>query len=141
MCAEAQSAFLRVDQFEETISTMLNVGSLVISSNKGQDAILCVLNLNVARTVPLYVDNTLQPILYALDALTFEILWQSNVGDLYTSGKYNEPTIINDSVFVGTDRIQAMACVIMPHSGTSTYTNKRNQLILVDLLLLYLKIH
>jgi hypothetical protein len=100
-----EPAFLRVDQFEQTLA-LQNPGSPVISSNKGQDAILWVLDVNAQRSAPLWGDNPPQPILYALDALTFEILWQSNAGDLYTSGKYNEPTIVNGTVFVGTDRIQ-----------------------------------
>jgi mono/diheme cytochrome c family protein len=112
-----QPAFLRVDQFEETLA-LLNAGSPVISSNKGQDAILWVLDLNARRTVPLWGDNPPQPVLYALDSLTFEILWQSNVGDLYTSGKYNEPTIVNGTVFVGTDRIQAFG--LRDNSSTSS---------------------
>lgn len=112
-----QPAFLRVDQFEQTL-TLLNPGSPVISSNKGQDAILWVLDANARRTVSLWGDNPPQPVLYALDALTFDILWQSNVGDLYTSGKYNEPTIVNGTVFVGTDRIQAFG--LRDNSSTSS---------------------
>ncbi len=36
-----------------------------------------------------------------------EVLWKSLPGELFTSGKYNEPTFGQGQVMVGTDRIQA----------------------------------
>lgn len=44
--------------------------------------------------------------LHAFDAVTLKLLWRSQEGTLFTSGKYNEPLIARDCVFVG-DRIQA----------------------------------
>jgi outer membrane protein assembly factor BamB len=46
-------------------------------------------------------------VLYALDAMSLKLLWRSSPGELYASGKYNEPAIAHGVVFVGTDRIQA----------------------------------
>jgi len=44
-------------------------------------------------------------VLYAFDALTLKLLWQSADGELETSGKYNEPATARGTVFVGTDRV------------------------------------
>jgi cytochrome c5 len=46
-------------------------------------------------------------VLYAVDAASLALLWRSTPGELQTSGKYNEPTVADGAVFVGTDRIQA----------------------------------
>ena len=39
--------------------------------------------------------------------MTLALLWKSEPGELFTSGKYNEPAFARGIVFVGTDRIQA----------------------------------
>lgn len=100
-------AYLEISLQEETVA-FKNPGSAVISSNGSKDAILWVLDMNAVRSVSLWDDNNLpEPILYAFDPLTLDVIWQSTPGELYTSGKYNEPTIIMGTALVGTDRIQA----------------------------------
>ena len=99
-------AFLRVDGMEET-QTFKNPGSPVISSNGGRDAIVWVLDNNAPRTANLYGPAAPKPVLYAFDALSFKLLWKTPEGALFTSGKYNEPTIADGMALVGTDRLQA----------------------------------
>ncbi|MBI2815194.1 MAG: cytochrome c [Opitutae bacterium] len=101
-----QPAYLEVDQFELSL-VFGNPGSPVVSSQAGREGIVWVLDENAARTALLIGDNPPRPVLYALDALTLKLLWRSPEGALHTSGKYNEPLIVRDTVFVGTDRIQA----------------------------------
>jgi mono/diheme cytochrome c family protein len=104
--AAGKPAFLRVDQLEQT-QAFQNPGSPVITSSGGKEAIVWVLDENAPRTASLYGKTPPQPALYAFDALSLRLLWKTAQGVLATSGKYNEPTIVNGSVFVGTDRIQA----------------------------------
>lgn len=104
--ARGEPAFLEIEQYEQTL-VFENPGSPVISSNGTEAAIVWVLDENAPRSSPLYGDSAPKPILYAIDALTFKVLWRSRPGELYPSGKYNEPTIARGTVFVGTDRVQA----------------------------------
>lgn len=99
-------AYLEVDQLEPTL-IFGNPGSPVVSSRRGADAIVWVLDENAPRTALLFGDNPPKPVLYALDALSLKLLWRSPAGALHTSGKYNEPLVARGTVFVGTDRIQA----------------------------------
>lgn len=99
-------AYLKIDQLEQT-QIFENPGSPVVSSDGGRDAVVWVLDSNARRSAPLVGEDAPRPVLYALDALTFKLLWKSRQGELPTSGKYNEPLIARGAVFVGTDRIQA----------------------------------
>ncbi len=99
-------AYLSVDR-QNLSQVFLNPGSPVISSNGVRDAIIWVLDMNATRAVsPWDADNPPQPVLYAMDGETLEVLWRSRDGELHTSGKYNEPAVVNGRVIVGTDRIQ-----------------------------------
>jgi len=104
--APGQPAYLRVAQLETT-QTFHNPGSPIVTSNGGRDAIVWVLDTNAERTAPLHGPEAPQPVLYAFDASNLKLLWKSAPGQLQTSGKYNEPTVVNGVVYVGTDRIQA----------------------------------
>ena len=106
MTASDRPAWLAVAQLERTL-TFENPGSPVVTSNGSRDAVVWVLDTNARRSALLVGDGAPRPILYALDAMTLRRLWSSDVGQLQTSGKYNEPTIARGTVFVGTDRIQA----------------------------------
>lgn len=97
---------LRVDQWERTL-VFENPGSPVVTSNGPRDAIVWVLDQNARRSAPLAGADAPRPVLYALDAMNLKLLWQSRPGELFTSGKYNEPAFARGTVFVGTDRIQA----------------------------------
>lgn len=77
------------------------------SSRGGKDAIVWVLDINATSSATLYGPHAPQPILYAFDAVSLKLLWKSFPGVLFPSGKYNEPTVVNGAVFVGTDRVQA----------------------------------
>jgi mono/diheme cytochrome c family protein len=79
----------------------------VVTSRGSADAIVWVLDENARRSAPLAGPAAPRPVLYALDAMTLELLWKSAPGELHTSGKYNEPAFAHGMVFVGTDRIQA----------------------------------
>jgi len=102
-----EAAWLRVDRLEQTL-VLENPGSPVVTSNGSRDAIVWVLDENARRTAALAGDAAPRPVLYAFDARDLRLLWKSGAGELHTSGKYNEPAFARGSVFVGTDRIQAI---------------------------------
>jgi hypothetical protein len=102
-----QPAYLHIDQLEQT-QTFQNPGSPIVTSSRGgKEAIVWVLDMNAPEQSTLYGPHAPQPILYAFDAMNLKLLWKSLPGILFPSGKYNEPTVANGAVFVGTDRIQA----------------------------------
>ena len=104
-------AYLKVDQLEMT-HTFHNPGSPIVTSNGGRGAIVWVLDTNAPRTTPIKGPRMKQrPILYAFDALTFQLLWKSEPGQLGATGKYNEVAVVNGVIYVGTDRIQAFGLV------------------------------
>lgn len=98
-------AFLRLDAAQMEL-VFQNPGSPIVTSNGARDAIVWVLDENKPRSASLYGSDAPQPVLYAVDARTMAVLWKSPAGELKSSGKYNEPTVVNGQVIVGTDRIQ-----------------------------------
>jgi mono/diheme cytochrome c family protein len=106
VAAPGRPAYLRVGGFDMT-QTFGNPSSPIVSSSGGTDAIVWVLDTNAPRTASLYGDDAPKPVLYAFEARSLKLLWKSAPGELFTSGKYNEPSVINGLVLVGTDRIQA----------------------------------
>jgi len=101
-----QPAYLQVDQLEQW-QTFENPGSPIVTSSGGKNGIVWVLDMNAPRLASLYGTHAPKPILYAFDALSLRLLWKSALGVLSPGGKYNEPTVVNGTVFVGTDRVQA----------------------------------
>lgn len=99
-------AFLRIDALEET-QVFQNPGSPVISSNGGAGGIVWVLDTNAPRSASLYGETPPRPVLYAFDALSLKLLWKNAPGVLLPTGKYNEASVVDGMVLVGTDRIQA----------------------------------
>ncbi len=99
-------AHLRIDQ-REMRNAFENPGSPLVSSNGARDAVVWVLDENARRSASLAGPGAPNPVLYAFDAMTLALLWKSAPGELFTSGKYNQPAIARGTVFVGTDRIQA----------------------------------
>ncbi|MBS0479636.1 MAG: c-type cytochrome [Proteobacteria bacterium] len=106
VAAPGQPAFLQVDALEKT-QIFENAGSPVVSSAGGAGAIVWVLDPHAPRTAPLYGAQAPKPVLYAFDAATLKLLWKSRQGELFTSGKYNEPAVVDGMALVGTDRVQA----------------------------------
>jgi type 1 glutamine amidotransferase/outer membrane protein assembly factor BamB len=106
VAARGKSAWLRVDRRQPDV-VFGNPGSPVISSHGPRHAIVWVLDENARRSALLSGDDAPSPVLYAFDADTLRLLWNSAVGQLFTSGKYNEPLVAGGQVLVGTDRIQA----------------------------------
>lgn len=101
-----EPAYLKVEKLERT-QTFHNAGSPIVTSNGGRDAIVWMVDQNAPRTANLYGEKAPQPIFYAFDAVDLAILWKSQPGELYTTGNYSEPTIVNGLALVGTDRLQA----------------------------------
>jgi outer membrane protein assembly factor BamB len=99
-------AYLRIDAAQREL-VFQNPGSPAVSSNGHRHGIVWVLDVNKPRSASLYGADAPQPVLYAVDAETLQLLWRSDPGLLHAGGKYNEPVIANGTVFVGTDRIQA----------------------------------
>jgi hypothetical protein len=99
-------AYLSLDRRELT-QTFQNPGSPIVTSSGGKNAIVWVLDANTPRSATLYGTEAPKPILYAFDALDLKLIWKSTPGELFPSGKYNEPTVVNGVAFVGSDRIQA----------------------------------
>ena len=104
--APGKLAHLRVDGREMRFA-FENPGSPFVTSNGGRDGIVWVQDENARRSASLAGPNAPRPVLYAFDAMTLALLWKSEPGELFTSGKYNEPAFSRGTVFVGTDRIQA----------------------------------
>lgn len=101
-----QPSHLEVAALEET-QTFQNPGSPVVSSDGGRNGIVWVLDTGGPRSASLYGPEAPKPILYAFDARTLKLLWKNAPGVLQPGGKYNEATVVNGLVLVGTDRIQA----------------------------------
>lgn len=99
-------AYLAVDCEDTTLSIKL-AGAPIVTSGGTANPIVWVLDSNVFRSDSLRGAGVPHPILYALDASTLKVLWHSTPDQLQVSGKYNQPTVAHDTVFVGTDRIQA----------------------------------
>jgi hypothetical protein len=99
------AAYLCTSVLEST-QTFQNPGSPIVSSDGSDSAIVWVLDANAPRTAVLYGPHAPQPVLYAFDAQYLHPLWKSDPGVLFPSGKYNEPTVVNGKVYVGTDRLQ-----------------------------------
>ncbi|MCL1635099.1 ThuA domain-containing protein [Luteimonas sp. SX5] len=99
-------AYLRIGRTQPTL-VLGNPGSPFVTSDGARNAIVWILDENASRSALLQGPDAPRPVLYALDAATLRILWQSAPGELFTSGKYNEPGFGRGQVFVGTDRIQA----------------------------------
>jgi cytochrome c553 len=116
-------AFLRIDGQEMT-QVFQNPGSPFVSSNGGGDAIVWLMDTNAPRTADLFRADAPHATLYAFDARTLKLLWKSR-DELFTSGKYNEPAIVDGLVLVGTDRLQAFGLnaptrAPMPAAGKAT---------------------
>lgn len=104
--AREGTPYLRIDRVNKEL-VLGNPGSPVVTSHGARDAIVWILDENARRSALLSGADAPQPVLYALDAATLDVLWRSAPGELSTSGKYNEPAFGGGQVFVGTDRIQA----------------------------------
>ena len=101
-----EPAFLRLDAIQPEL-ILQNPASPVVTSLDRRNAVVWVLDVNVPRSASLYGEDPPRPVLYAVDAISLELLWRSPPGQLFPSGKYNEPLVTDGRVFVGTDRIQA----------------------------------
>ena len=101
-----RSAYLKLACTQDSV-VLENPGPPVVTSNGADAAVVWVLDENATRAALLSGDDSPRPVLYAFDAMTLNLLWRSETGDLYTSGKYNEALFARGQVIVGTDRIQA----------------------------------
>ena len=101
-----QPAYLSIDATDSVLS-LFSPGPPVVTSNGSDKAIVWVLDANVYRSASLVGSNVPHPVLYALDANTMQLLWNSTSDQLNVGGKYNHATITHGIVLVGTDRIQA----------------------------------
>lgn len=117
-------AYPQISQLEST-QTFYNPGSPIVSSDGSSDAIVWVLDENAPRGQSLYGDSAPKPELYAFDAVTLRLLWKSAPGVLHASGKYNEPTVVDGLVLVGTDRLQAFG--LAPIGETASSSKKLGQ--------------
>ncbi len=102
----SQPSYLKLDPVSSPV-IFQNPGSPMISSDGPEHGIIWVLDPNKPRSASLYGPYAAKPVLYAIDASTLELLWRSQAGELGTSGKYNEVTVADGRVYVGTNRIQA----------------------------------
>lgn len=101
-----RTPFLAIDR-RETTRVLGNPGSPVVTSLGAEHAIVWVLDENAPRSALLSGPDAPRPVLYAWDAESLRLLWRSAPGELFTSGKYNQPAFGGGQVYVGTDRIQA----------------------------------
>jgi hypothetical protein len=102
----AQPAYLAVDA-EDSVLRFLSPGSPVVTSNGSLNPIVWVVDANLYRSQPFIGPDVPHPVLYAVDGMTMNLLWNNTASQLDVGGKYNTPTIAHGTAFVGTDRIQA----------------------------------
>lgn len=102
-----QPAYLAIDSYDTGGLLFKNPGSPVVSSNGSDGAVVWVIDPNLFRSQSLLGSGVAHPTLYAVDATTMTVLWQSPQDQLYVGGKYCTPAVAHGTVFVGTDRIQA----------------------------------
>jgi cytochrome c553 len=105
MSRPEQPSYLRLDRAHDSL-VLQNPGSPVVSSHGARNAIVWILDSNKPRSASLYGLDAPQPVLYAVDAESMRLLWRSRPGELQPSGKYNEASVADGLVIVGTDRIQ-----------------------------------
>jgi mono/diheme cytochrome c family protein len=110
-----QPAFMRLDRVDMT-QTLQNPGSPVVSSHGPRGGIVWLLDPNAPRSMNLFQADAPHAVLYAFDALTLRLLWKSR-DELFPTGKYNEPTVVDGMVLVGTDRLQAFGLRSGRHSA------------------------
>jgi len=100
-------AYLALDASAANV-VFKNPGPPVVTSFHSQSAIVWVLDENAKRTdalVPSATQAAPTPILYAFDASTLALLWQTTLPA--PGGKYNHATIAHGTVYVGADRLYA----------------------------------
>jgi hypothetical protein len=112
-----QPAYLSIDTTDSVLQ-LFSPGPPVVTSNGATNAIVWTLDANVYRSASLVGSNVPHPVLYAFDANTMQLLWNSTSGQLNVGGKYNHVTIAHGVVFVGTDRIHAFG--VKPDSGVGS---------------------
>jgi hypothetical protein len=105
MSRPEQPSYLRLDRAHDSL-VLQNPGSAVVSSHGARNAIVWILDSNKPRSASLYGLDAPQPVLYAVDPESMRLLWRSRPGELQPSGKYNEASVADGLVIVGTDRIQ-----------------------------------
>src|SRR5262249_46024634 len=90
-----------------SVLQLFSPGPPIVTSNGSANAIVWVLDANVYRGDSLVGPNVRHPVLYAFDASTMQLLWNSTPNQLNVGGKYNHAVAAHGTVMVGTDRIQA----------------------------------
>ena len=121
MSRAKQPSYLRLDRAHDSL-VLQNPGSPIISSHGARDAIVWILDSNKPRSASLYGLDAPQPVLYAVDAESLRLLWRSKPGELLPSGKYNEATVADGLVIVGTDRIQVFG--LGPAAGPQEWASR-----------------
>ncbi|MEP7044461.1 MAG: ThuA domain-containing protein [Dokdonella sp.] len=106
VASAGNAAYLRIARTQNSI-VLENPGPPVVTSNGAHDAIVWVLDENAPRAASLAGSAAPLPVLYAFDAMSLDLLWRSEAGAVYASGKYNEPVFARGQAIVGSDRIQA----------------------------------
>jgi hypothetical protein len=100
----------------DSVLRLFSPGPPIVTSNGSAAAIVWVLDANVYRSASLVGPNVPHPVLYAFDAATMQLLWNSRPDQLNVGGKYNHSVVARGVVLVGTDRIQAFG--LSPASAT-----------------------
>jgi hypothetical protein len=121
-----QPAYLSIDA-SDSVLNLFSPGPPVITSLGPDNAIVWVLDANVYRSASLVGNNVPHPVLYALDANTMQLLWNSTSDQLNVGGKYNHPIITHGIVLVGTDRIQAFGINPIPSGNNPIRTRAGKQ--------------
>ena len=91
----------------DSVLRLFSPGPPIVTSNGPSSAIVWVLDANVYRSASLVGSSVPHPVLYALDAVTMQLLWHSTPDQLNVGGKYNHAVVAHGVVMVGTDRVQA----------------------------------
>ena len=114
-----QPAFFSVDATENTLA-FKSPGTPVVTSNGSSNPIVWIVEPNVYRGDSLAGNS--RPALYAVDAMTMQVLYSSPAGTFTgAGGKYYDPIVSRGTVFVGVDRITAFG--ISSSAGVTVVTN------------------
>lgn len=103
-----RAALERSGQNPETV--LINPGSPIVSAHGSHGPVVWVLDAALPRSAPLVRDDGTTvpgPVLRAFDGESMALLWASPPGLFGVGGKYNEPIVAHDTVYVGADRVYA----------------------------------
>jgi PQQ-like domain len=100
-------AYLSIDALAKDV-VFKNPGPPIVTSSRSAGAVVWVLDENAQRTDALVPGKSYtppRPVVYAFDAGTMALLWQTQLPA--PGGKYGHPAVAHGTLYVGADRLYA----------------------------------